>query len=135
MVKYGWRIVIVVTFRPHISGARYTLAQCFDGDLVMIASPAHLSAVAWGFEYVYQTAGYISLSSNPIVDGRRRSRTMNWFTARDRADPFLLALARVGAYPVVQCHPLGTGPLSPWKMSTRDELRQSRRVAVSRPIF
>ena len=64
-VKYGWRTVIVVTFRPHISRARYILEQCFDGDLVMIASPAHLSAVAWGFEYVYQTAGYIRAVLEP----------------------------------------------------------------------
>lgn len=57
--QYGWRTVIVVTFRPHISRARFILEQCFDGDLVMVASPTHVSLVRWAFEYVYQTAGYV----------------------------------------------------------------------------
>jgi uncharacterized SAM-binding protein YcdF (DUF218 family) len=56
--QYGWRTVIVVTSRPHISRARFILEQCFDGDLVMVASPAHISVPRWAFEYVYQTAGY-----------------------------------------------------------------------------
>lgn len=56
--QHGWRTVIVVTFRPHVSRARFILEQCFDGNLVMVASPAHISALRWAFEYVYQTAGY-----------------------------------------------------------------------------
>ena len=56
---HGWHTVIVVTFQPHISRARYILGQCFDGDLVMVASPAHLTPARWGFEYAYQTAGYV----------------------------------------------------------------------------
>jgi hypothetical protein len=56
--QHGWRTVIVVTFRPHISRARFILQQCFDGDLVMVASPAHISGPRWVFEYLYQTAGY-----------------------------------------------------------------------------
>jgi uncharacterized SAM-binding protein YcdF (DUF218 family) len=57
-LQYGWRTVIVVTFRPHISRARFILEHCFDGDLVMAASPDRLSTLEWAFEYVYQTAGY-----------------------------------------------------------------------------
>jgi hypothetical protein len=56
--EYGWRTVIVVTFRPHISRARFILEQCFDGNLVMVASPAHISESRWAYEYLYQTAGY-----------------------------------------------------------------------------
>jgi hypothetical protein len=41
--QYGWRTVIVVTFRPHISRARFILEHCFDGDLVMVASPERIS--------------------------------------------------------------------------------------------
>jgi uncharacterized SAM-binding protein YcdF (DUF218 family) len=63
--QYGWRTVIVVTFRPHISRARFILEQCFDGDLVMVASPADLSAARWTFEYVYQTFGYIRAVLQP----------------------------------------------------------------------
>lgn len=57
--QQGWRTVIVVTFRPHISRARFILEHCFDGDLVMVASPHHISTATWAFEYVYQTAGYV----------------------------------------------------------------------------
>jgi hypothetical protein len=38
--RNGWRTVIVVTFQPYISRARFILEHCFDGDLVMVASPA-----------------------------------------------------------------------------------------------
>ena len=63
--QYGWRTVIVVTFRPHISRARFILEHCFDGDLVMVASPAHISLPRWAFEYVYQTAGYVRAALQP----------------------------------------------------------------------
>lgn len=63
--NYGWRTVIVATFRPHISRARFILERCFDGDLVMVASPSHLSALKWAFEYLYQTAGYVRAVLEP----------------------------------------------------------------------
>lgn len=62
---YHWRTVIVVTFRPQISRARFILGRCFDGDLVMVASPAHISVARWPFEYVYQTAGYVRAALQP----------------------------------------------------------------------
>ena len=61
----GWRTVIVVTFRPHLSRARFILEHCFEGDLVMAASPAHISAPMWAFQYVYQTAGYLRAALQP----------------------------------------------------------------------
>ena len=63
--EHGWRTVIVVTFRPHISRARYILEQCFDGDLVMVASPPNISIPSWAFEYVYQTIGYLRAVLQP----------------------------------------------------------------------
>ena len=57
--EHGWRTVIGVTFRPHISRTRFILEQCFDGDLVMVASPAHISLPRWAFEDVHQTEGYL----------------------------------------------------------------------------
>lgn len=63
--KYNWRIVIVVTFRPHISRARFILKPCLEGDLVMVASPAHLSVAGWAYQYVYQTAGYVRAALEP----------------------------------------------------------------------
>jgi uncharacterized SAM-binding protein YcdF (DUF218 family) len=62
---YGWRTVIVVTFRPHISRARFILERCFDGALVMVESPTHISLPRWAFEYEYQTAGYIRAALQP----------------------------------------------------------------------
>lgn len=53
-----WNSVIVVTFRPHISRARYILQRCFDGELLMTESPADISVGYWLWSYVYQTAGY-----------------------------------------------------------------------------
>jgi uncharacterized SAM-binding protein YcdF (DUF218 family) len=61
----GWRTVIVVTFRPHISRSRFILEQCFDGELVMVASPSHMSPLRWAFEYILQTAGYVRAVLQP----------------------------------------------------------------------
>jgi uncharacterized SAM-binding protein YcdF (DUF218 family) len=63
--QYGWRTVIVVTFMPHISRARYILEQCFDGDLVMVASPASISMRTWASEFVLQTAGFVRAFLQP----------------------------------------------------------------------
>lgn len=56
--EHGWKTVIVVTIRPHISRARYVLQSCFDGDLLMVASPTNLSIAEWTYQYLYQTGGY-----------------------------------------------------------------------------
>lgn len=58
VASYGWRTVIVVTSRPHISRARFILGKCFDGNMTFVESPAHLSVPGWGYQYIYQTAGY-----------------------------------------------------------------------------
>jgi uncharacterized SAM-binding protein YcdF (DUF218 family) len=63
--QHGWRTVIVVTYLPHISRARFILEQCFTGDLVMVPSPADISVPAWAFQYVYQTAGYLRAVAQP----------------------------------------------------------------------
>jgi uncharacterized SAM-binding protein YcdF (DUF218 family) len=63
--RYRWRTVIVVTSRPHLSRARFILEQCFDGDLVMVPTPAEISVRRWAYEYVYQTAGYVRAMLTP----------------------------------------------------------------------
>jgi hypothetical protein len=57
--------VIVVTFTPHISRARFILEQCFDGDLIMVASPPQPSVPRWAYEYAYQTVGYLKAALAP----------------------------------------------------------------------
>lgn len=54
-----WRTAIVVTSVPHVSRARYIIGKCFDGELVMAATPVHLGPVGWTAIYLYQTAGYL----------------------------------------------------------------------------
>ncbi|BBZ32033.1 YdcF family protein [Mycolicibacterium confluentis] len=54
----GWRTVIVVTYPPHISRARFIMDKCFDGELIMSAAPLDLSVPYWAWMYVYQSAGY-----------------------------------------------------------------------------
>ena len=54
-----WRTVIVVTYTPHMSRARYVIEKCFDGALIMSAVPLRLSVLDWAWMYVYQTAGYV----------------------------------------------------------------------------
>jgi uncharacterized SAM-binding protein YcdF (DUF218 family) len=63
--EHGWHTVIVVTFRAHISRARFILEQCFDGDLVMQASPDPVPVPRWVYEYFYQTAGYARAALQP----------------------------------------------------------------------
>ena len=63
--EHGWRTVIVVTFRPHASRARYILEKCFDGELVMVPNPTPISVRRWAFEYLYQTAGYVRALLQP----------------------------------------------------------------------
>ncbi|MGQ4601569.1 ElyC/SanA/YdcF family protein [Nocardia sp. R6R-6] len=54
-----WQHIIVVTFTPHVSRARYIVGKCFDGELTMVASPSRtdLPFIAW--MYVRQSAGYL----------------------------------------------------------------------------
>jgi uncharacterized SAM-binding protein YcdF (DUF218 family) len=54
-----WRTVIVVAYLPHISRARYIMARCFGGELIMSAAPTQLSVPQWAWMYVYQSAGYL----------------------------------------------------------------------------
>ncbi len=55
----NWRRVIVVTFTPHVSRARYVLGKCWDGDLLFVDPRPSLSAPRWGYDYLYQSVGYV----------------------------------------------------------------------------
>ncbi|MGU3432708.1 YdcF family protein [Actinomycetes bacterium M1A6_2h] len=56
--RLGWKHIIVVTFTPHISRARYIVSRCFSGEITMVAVDQHLSFGDWVANYIYQTAGY-----------------------------------------------------------------------------
>ena len=90
--NYGWRTIIVVTSRPHISRARFILEQCFGvGNLVMVETPAHLSALGWVYQYVYQTAGYARAVLEPGCD--RENRTSDSSIASSTAGRYPQTLA------------------------------------------
>lgn len=55
----GWRHIIVVTFTPHVSRARYIVGKCFDGELTMVASPSESGPGFWAWMYLRQSAGYL----------------------------------------------------------------------------
>lgn len=55
----GWQRVIVVTFTPHVSRARYILGKCWDGELLMADARPHIGPLRWIYQYGYQTAGYL----------------------------------------------------------------------------
>ncbi|MFC6011344.1 YdcF family protein [Nocardia lasii] len=54
-----WDRVIVVTFTPHISRARYILGKCWAGELLFVDPEPSLSPVRWAWDYAYQSAGYV----------------------------------------------------------------------------
>ncbi|MDG3010221.1 YdcF family protein [Rhodococcus sp. D2-41] len=56
---HGWNRVIVVTFAPHISRARYIIERCFPGELMMVENPTRHNAFYWTYMYLYQTVGYV----------------------------------------------------------------------------
>jgi uncharacterized SAM-binding protein YcdF (DUF218 family) len=64
-IEQGWRTVIVVTFRPHVSRARYILQQCFEGQLIMTEATPELSLEYWMWSYLYQTGGYVRAALQP----------------------------------------------------------------------
>jgi uncharacterized SAM-binding protein YcdF (DUF218 family) len=57
--QYGWRHIIVVTYTPHVSRARYIVGSCFDGDLTMVASPSPSGLRFWSWMYVRQSVGFL----------------------------------------------------------------------------
>ena len=57
--QHHWTSIIVVTSSYHISRARMIITRCFGGDVMMAAPAAHHSIATIGYQYVYQTAGYL----------------------------------------------------------------------------
>lgn len=57
--EHGWKTIIVVTSRYHISRARLILDRCVSGRVEMVSSQESISASDWLYQYVYQSAGYV----------------------------------------------------------------------------
>lgn len=54
----NWRRIIVVTFTPHVSRARYIIGKCWDGELLMVPNRENITPGDWPYNFVYQSAGY-----------------------------------------------------------------------------
>ncbi|MCX5041703.1 YdcF family protein [Aldersonia sp. NBC_00410] len=54
----GWHSVIVVTYTPQISRARYIIDRCYDGEVMMANTQEDVAVSAIAWNYMYQTAGF-----------------------------------------------------------------------------
>lgn len=63
--QFGWRHIIVVTYTPHVSRARYIVQKCFDGEVTMVASPSASGLRFWAWMYLRQSAGYLRAFLSP----------------------------------------------------------------------
>ncbi|MQY23571.1 hypothetical protein NRB20_67020 [Nocardia sp. RB20] len=54
-----WRRVIVVTFTPHVSRARYVLGKCWGGEILVVDAHPPISFGRWAYNFLYQSAGYV----------------------------------------------------------------------------
>jgi uncharacterized SAM-binding protein YcdF (DUF218 family) len=59
--QYGWKAVVVISWRYHLLRARFIFDQCFDGDVIMRGVPRNynLSLVEWEAVYAYQVVGMV----------------------------------------------------------------------------
>jgi uncharacterized SAM-binding protein YcdF (DUF218 family) len=60
----GWRTVLVVTSRYHVSRARLIIGRCFSGRLVMVTADSP-SVQEWIYNIFYQTGAYAKALVNP----------------------------------------------------------------------
>ncbi|MEC4838831.1 YdcF family protein [Mycobacteroides chelonae] len=63
--ELGWHHIIVITFTPHVSRARYIVGKCFDGELTMVASPTPSGVAFWSWMFVRQSGSYVKAFLNP----------------------------------------------------------------------
>lgn len=58
--RFGWRKVLVISWRYHLPRARHVFAQCFEGDVTMRAVPRsyNYSLARWEYTYLYQSIGF-----------------------------------------------------------------------------
>ena len=57
--------LIVITFTPHVSRARYIVGKCFGGDITMVASPAPSGFDFWTWMFIRQSGSYVKAFLNP----------------------------------------------------------------------
>lgn len=63
--ELGWHHIIVITFTPHVSRARYIVGKCFDGELTMVASPTPSGVAFWSWMFIRQSGSYVKAFLSP----------------------------------------------------------------------
>ncbi|MBV0919782.1 MULTISPECIES: YdcF family protein [Mycobacteroides] len=63
--ELGWHHIIVITFTPHVSRARYIVGKCFDGELTMVASPTPSGVAFWSWMFIRQSGSYVKAFLTP----------------------------------------------------------------------
>ncbi|OHU24077.1 hypothetical protein BKG77_11050 [Mycobacteroides chelonae] len=63
--EFGWHHIIVITFTPHVSRARYIVGKCFDGELTMVASPTPSGVAFWSWMFIRQSGSYVKAFLTP----------------------------------------------------------------------
>lgn len=57
--QHGWKSIMVVTSKYHVSRARLIIDRCMTGKVLVIAAPGRPSVAKWAYEFLYQTGGYL----------------------------------------------------------------------------
>jgi uncharacterized SAM-binding protein YcdF (DUF218 family) len=63
--KHGWKSVIVVTSKYHVSRARLIFDRCLSARVEVVSAHESISALEWAYQYLYQTAGYARAFLHP----------------------------------------------------------------------
>lgn len=63
--QHGWKSVIVVTSKYHISRARLIVERCLPGKVLMVAAPGKPSVTKWAYEFAYQSGAYLKAFRHP----------------------------------------------------------------------
>ena len=59
--EHAWGSVAVITIRTHLTRTRVIMTRCWDGDIVYLDSGEHLDPWYWGYQFAYQTAGFVKV--------------------------------------------------------------------------
>ncbi|WP_192378545.1 YdcF family protein [Rhodococcus rhodochrous] len=54
----GWKTIMVVTYRPHVSRVRYEMAKRFDGEVTVVAVPRSIPESRWPYAYLREMGGF-----------------------------------------------------------------------------
>lgn len=57
--QHGWKSIIVVTSKYHVSRSRMIIERCMPGKVLVVAAPGKPSVSKWAYEFAYQSGAYL----------------------------------------------------------------------------